>query len=105
MFEPRIVAGDSPEVDALLARESGSGFDPDFWVVEIETDSPQDISRSRLPSDETLSPFCRVHAPACRDAGGPGGGVDRQRLKLGFADFLIGPPPCFDLVVAFLRVA
>ncbi len=39
MFEPRIVAADDQEVDALLAREAG--FDPDFWVVEIETDSPE----------------------------------------------------------------
>ncbi len=39
-FEPRIVAADGGEIDRLLAREAD--FDPDFWVVEIETEQPQD---------------------------------------------------------------
>jgi hypothetical protein len=39
LFEPRLEAVEASEIEALLARESK--FDPDFWVVEIETDDPE----------------------------------------------------------------
>ncbi|MEX3008076.1 DUF1491 family protein [Hoeflea sp. TYP-13] len=39
-FERRLDKCESQEIDALLEREKK--FDPDFWVVEIETDEPED---------------------------------------------------------------
>lgn len=38
-FELRLDRCESSEIDALLEREKS--FDPDFWVVEIETDEPE----------------------------------------------------------------
>ncbi|MCP4315214.1 MAG: DUF1491 family protein [Hyphomicrobiales bacterium] len=38
-FELRLDCSESADIDALLEREKK--FDPDFWVVEIETDEPQ----------------------------------------------------------------
>ena len=38
-FEMRLDRCDAAEIDALLQREKS--FDPDFWVVEIETDEPE----------------------------------------------------------------
>ena len=39
LFEMRVPVATGSEIDALLEREAS--FDPDFWVVEIETDSPE----------------------------------------------------------------
>ncbi|MEM6461275.1 MAG: DUF1491 family protein [Pseudomonadota bacterium] len=38
-FEPRNDLSDASEIDALL--ESEKRFDPDLWVVEIETEEPE----------------------------------------------------------------
>ena len=38
-FELRLDHCEGGEIDALLEREGN--FDPDFWVVEIETDEPE----------------------------------------------------------------
>jgi hypothetical protein len=35
-FEPRLLAVEQEEAEALLAREIR--FDPDLWIVELETD-------------------------------------------------------------------
>lgn len=39
-FEMRLERCEGTEIDALLTREMQ--FDPDFWVVEIETDNPEE---------------------------------------------------------------
>lgn len=39
-FEIRLENAPGAEVDAILARERD--FDPDVWVVELETESPED---------------------------------------------------------------
>ncbi|MCO6409875.1 DUF1491 family protein [Hoeflea alexandrii] len=39
LFELRKTRVQEAEVNEMLAREAR--FDPDFWVVEIETDSPE----------------------------------------------------------------
>ncbi|MCY6381517.1 DUF1491 family protein [Hoeflea prorocentri] len=39
-FETRLENCPGSEIDTILARERD--FDPDFWVVEIETENPQD---------------------------------------------------------------
>lgn len=51
VFEARIASADGGDVDRLLAREAD--FDPDFWVVEIETDTPQDYLDIRLDDSES----------------------------------------------------
>lgn len=38
VFEQRVEAGSAEEVNAVLDREKN--FDPDVWVVELETDEP-----------------------------------------------------------------
>lgn len=38
-FELRVDAGDTQAVNAVLDREKN--FDPDVWVVELETDEPE----------------------------------------------------------------
>jgi len=39
LFETRVAVATAAEIDALLSREAS--FDPDFWVVEIETERPE----------------------------------------------------------------
>ena len=39
LFERRIRHGSQEEADGLLQREMN--FDPDLWVVELETDAPE----------------------------------------------------------------
>lgn len=39
LFERRIGEAPQGDADAILARETG--FDPDLWIVEIETDNPE----------------------------------------------------------------
>lgn len=39
-FERRLDKCQAQDIDALLLKEKN--FDPDFWVVEIETDRPED---------------------------------------------------------------
>jgi hypothetical protein len=35
-FEPRVTRGDAADCEAVLTRETR--FDPDLWLVELETD-------------------------------------------------------------------
>jgi hypothetical protein len=39
LFERRLSATSGDEIDALITRELS--FDPDLWLVEIETDEPE----------------------------------------------------------------
>ncbi len=41
IFEPRLARQPAAAVDALLLRETA--FDPDLWIVEVETDRPDDF--------------------------------------------------------------
>ncbi len=45
IFEARLERQAPEEVDAALAREAS--FDPDFWLVEIEVEKPEDYLEVR----------------------------------------------------------
>ena len=40
VFERRLTSKTGEEIDAVLDRERK--FDPDLWIIELETDTPED---------------------------------------------------------------